>query len=118
MMNMGIKYRIPILNELNRLTCMFNKKGYNASFKVLTEESNLLCMINYGSKRCELFTNKRPDAILVLSCSAGIFGIKKEIGNIPIIKGTKQLGALSYGYYEDEYDTRKMVKEKSKIIKI
>lgn len=115
--NYGNQIPYSTLNELNRLTRMLNMNGYNARFELMTEKSNSLCMINYRDKIYEISTTKKLDAILVLSCPAGIFGIKKNIDSIPIIKATKQLGFLAYGYNDDEYGTRTMIKEKSTVIK-
>lgn len=109
--NSSIPYSIQ--KEIERIKNMLTLHGFKVKYKLLPENSNSRCMINYGKQIYSFLLEPFPDVLLVLSCPAGIFGIKQCIKNIPIIKATKQTGFLAYGYTDDHNGNRIIIKDKS-----
>lgn len=106
-----------MLSELKRLTCFLNKSGFNARYQFLPEGSNSGCMLNYGETLYEISLIPRPDILLVLGCPSYVHGIEAVSNEIPVLSITKQLGYLAYGYEVDEDGTRRIIKERSKVIR-
>lgn len=113
-----LKKKIPyaVTQEVTRISKMLNSKGYDTRVEVFPEGSNSRCMINNTVPKYLLCLEPKPDAILVLSCPAGVFGMESMIKDIPIIKITKQKGFLAYNYIEKEDGSTIMILEKSKIL--
>lgn len=112
----GNQISYAVFKELSRITNMLNSVGYTATYEILPESSNSRCMLNYGENLHIISANFTPDAILALCCPSGVYGIKSVVGNVPIIKITKQLGFLAYGYTDDMNGNRNIIKDKSKVI--
>lgn len=90
-----------IENECNRLVKMLTYHGFFADTIILPPGKNVSCIRNVHNREFFLPENFSSDAILVLSCPSGYWGLSKYIKNIPMYNITKPSGALHYKYFDN-----------------
>lgn len=100
----------------SKIQMFLQAQGYEVDTFLVPLGDNILCIKNDLSPVfCNSISN-RYDLILAMCCPAGIAGIREEFNDVPIIPLMKPIGQLFYKYVDSE-NTRKMVYDKSVIIK-
>lgn len=111
----AIPYSVKI--ECERIKELLKVNGHFVKSILVPLSQNTLCIRHDGVKfninpNCEFL----PDVILTISCSAGAFGVSKDVGEaIPVYSIMQSCGQLAY-YYEDSGTERKIIYEESKIM--
>lgn len=101
--------------EVNRIYELLVNNGYNASKYVINEGIPVLCIYSEEYELNLFEGNNIPDQVLLVSCSAGLYGLSKKIGSIIKTSSiTKQLGQISYSY-KDQNNERVILHNESKV---
>ena len=114
------KKDIPFsINEkVQKIVKTLNSEGISVKFTFIPTESNTFCIIDTDKDNYQLSKDNQPEAIIVLCCPSGVYGLASKYPNIKILKVTRQCGYLSYNCYTDEDGTKHIIKEKSCITSI
>lgn len=109
--SLAFKYSLPIISygdketypavesECLRLTAFLVNKGF--SVDTLYIPSGVKCIRNLDEEQLSMPNTLNPDVALVLACPDGLWGLSKQINDIPLIRISKWMGTIFYRYHDD-----------------
>ena len=92
-----------ILKECIRLSNYLSNEGINNSYYIINSGQNMGCIRNEAGMKKGFCMTKDIDAILMMSCLDGIYGIKEQLKGyrIPIYRISSWKGMFYYSYKEN-----------------
>jgi hypothetical protein len=91
----------PIFDECNRICCLLKENGVDATFEVIGWAANRFCIRDSAFEDFGISSMYMPDLVMVLSCPAGIWGIKECLSGMDVVGITKYEGVFSFTYKDD-----------------